>query len=359
MTARENRRETDQALHTERGEADRKYAERRDDIEEDADSVVQLARDRADEVLARARAGADDKLDETGRKIAERERAQEDAVLHAERETADIELTDERTERARALAELLRKERAQTDRYLGEEREHSDAAIAARDGFLGMVAHDIRTLLGGLAMSAARLATLPCEDALRQEVQREAARIQRFTSKMTRLVGDLLDVVSIEAGKMQLLAAPHEANDLVRETLDAFEPVAAARRISLRGRVLSGSLLAELDHERILQVLANLVSNAIKFTHDGGAVSIVAEPMGKDVRFTVGDNGPGVPAEKVQAIFERYGQSASYDRRGLGLGLYISKCIVEAHGGRIWVESVPGSGSKFFFTLPGTQRAGG
>jgi signal transduction histidine kinase len=124
----------------------------------------------------------------------------------------------------------------------------------------------------------------------------------------------------------------------------------------LRGRVSSGSLLAEFDRERILQVLANLVGNAIKFTQEGGAVSILAEPIGPEVRFTIADNGPGVPAEKVDAIFERYGQSASYDRRGLGLGLYISKCIVEAHGGRIWLEALPGEGSKFFFTLPGHAR---
>jgi signal transduction histidine kinase len=187
-------------------------------------------------------------------------------------------------------------------------------------------------------------------------VQREAGRIQRFTSTMTRLVGDLLDVVSIEAGKLHMSTAPHEANDLLRETLDAFEPVASARQISLHGRVHPGSLLAEFDRERILQVLANLVSNAIKFTQKGGTVSIVAEPMSDDVRFTVADNGPGVPSDKLQAIFERYGQSGSYDGRGLGLGLYISKCIVEAHGGRIWVESDSGAGSRFRFALPGSKR---
>ncbi len=352
----DERNETDRALEAERVEADRKYAERRGDIEEHADATVQLSRDRADAVLGLARTRADQHMDAAGRDIADRERTQENAVLQAERAAADIELSGEREERARALAELLRSERAQTDRYLGTERERADAAIEARDDFLGMVAHDLRTLLGGMAMSAAQLTCIPCEDGTRQLVQREAARMQRFTSRMTHLVGDLLDVVSIEAGKLQMAAACHEASELLRETLDTFEPVAAARGIALRGRVHSGSLLGEFDRERILQVLANLVSNAIKFTQSGGWVSIVAEPIGTDVQFTVADNGPGVPAERVEEIFERYRQSATYDRRGLGLGLYISKCIVEAHGGRIRVESTPGTGSKFIFALPGTQR---
>jgi signal transduction histidine kinase len=351
----DERGETDRALETERVEADKKFAETRSDIEEDADATVQLSRDRADAVLTRARERADEDLDPEARDRADRERAQADVVLEAERVNADGELAAERQERARALADLLRNERVETDRFLGTERERADASIAARDDFLGMVAHDLRTLLGGMALSAVQLTSIPCEGETRQLVHREAIRIQRCTSTMTRLVGDLLDVVSIEAGKLQMASAPHEANDLLRETLEAFEPVAAARGISLSGRVYPGSLLAEFDRVRILQVLANLVSNAIKFTQNGGSIFIVAEPIADDVRFTVGDNGPGVPTEKVQAIFERYGQSASYDRRGLGLGLYISKCIVEAHGGRIWVESAPGAGSRFFFALPSTK----
>lgn len=346
------RLETDAALRTERDEADTKYAARRANIEEDANENVQLARGRADDVLSRARQRDDAHLSQAGRTAVQKERGREDDAVRSERADADAELADERDARARALAVLLQHERGETDRFLGREREQLDGAIVVRDDFLGMVAHDLRTLLGGMAMGAAALKMIPCDDSVRQLVHREAARLQRFTTRMTHLVGDLLDVVSIDAGKLQVEPAPHEANELLRETLDAFEPLAAVRKVSLRGRVGSGSLLAEFDRERILQVLSNLVGNAIKFTEDGGAVEIEIEPMGRDVRFTVTDNGPGVPSEKVDAIFERYGQSASYDRRGLGLGLYISKCIVEAHGGTIGLETLRGRGSKFFFTLP-------
>lgn len=352
------RDETDEALRTERDEADEKYTQTRARIEEGADATVEKARERADDVLARAREKADAKLTDTAAKAAAtKERRQEDLALKEERSAADTQLGEERVERARALAALLRNEREETDRFLGTERELADAAISARDDFLGMVAHDLRTLLGGMAMSAAALKTLPLEGAMRDSVDREASRQQRFTARMTRLVGDLLDVVSIEAGKLQVEPEPQEATLLVRETLDAFEPVAAARGISLTAKVTSGSLLAEFDRERVLQVLANLVSNALKFTKDDGAVFVLAEPVGDEVKFSVSDNGPGIAQEKVDAVFQRYGQVASYDRRGLGLGLYISKCIVEAHGGKIWLETRAGEGSTFFFTLPGRIRS--
>lgn len=139
--------------------------------------------------------------------------------------------------------------------------------------------------------------------------------------------------------------------------LDAFEPVAAARGVSLTAQVASTPLIAEIDHDRVLQVLANLVSNAIKFAERGGAVRLVAERVERRIRFIVTDDGPGIEREKVDAIFQRYWQAASYDRRGLGLGLYISKRIVEAHDGKIWVESEPGRGSNFFVTLPASAVA--
>ena len=123
-------------------------------------------------------------------------------------------------------------------------------------------------------------------------------------------------------------AAPHEAQTLMRETLDAFEPVAAAHGIALTGRVVQGSLLAEFDRERILQVLANLVSNAIKFTPPEGRVSIRIHHENDEIRFSVSDTGVGIAPEELERVFERFRQ-VRHDRTGLGLGLHISKCIVD------------------------------
>jgi signal transduction histidine kinase len=175
---------------------------------------------------------------------------------------------------------------------------------------------------------------------------------------MSRLVSDLLDVVSLEAGRLALIPRQQDATELVRDTLDAFNALAAAQGISIRTEVRAGSLLAHYDQERILQVLANLVGNAIKFTPHGGRIDIMVEPIAQDVRFAVIDTGPGIPEQHTDAIFERFWRVAKLERSGLGLGLYISKCIVDAHGGKIWVESPPHQGSAFYFTLPGSTSVG-
>jgi signal transduction histidine kinase len=170
---------------------------------------------------------------------------------------------------------------------------------------------------------------------------------------MNRLIGDLLDVTSIEAGRLTVVPEVHDAKALVRESLEAFQPAASAKGLSLHSTSPDSSLPATFDHDRILQVLANLVSNAIKFTGDGGSISIGLEPDGDEVRFSVSDTGTGIASDHLRVIFERFWQVTQGDRRGLGLGLFISKCLVEAHGGRIWAESEIGKGSTFRFTLPG------
>ena len=110
--------------------------------------------------------------------------------------------------------------------------------------------------------------------------------------------------------------------------------------------------LAAFDPARILQVLVNLLSNAIKFTPTDGKVVVRVERLGDEIRFAVSDTGEGIPTDKLEAVFERFLQVKPNDRRGVGLGLYISKCIVQGHGGRIWAESRMGHGSTFCFTIP-------
>jgi signal transduction histidine kinase len=175
---------------------------------------------------------------------------------------------------------------------------------------------------------------------------------------MTRLLGDLVDVASIEAGRFGVVPETSDANALVRDTVEAFRPAASAKGISLVLAAADGVLLAKYDQDRILQVLANLLSNAIKFT-GRGSIAVRVESIGTEVRFSVADTGAGVEPDHLQSIFERFWQVTRGDRRGLGLGLFISRCIVEAHGGRIWAESALGRGSTFYFTLPGALVPGG
>lgn len=354
---------TDQSLRQERERTDDAFEKNQDAIEADADSALERARASADASLRVNRAKTDERLThreapQKERQSVANERTQEDASVHHERATSDEKLQDEREARRRALAKLLRLERETTDQHLLTERGLSDDAVAARDDFLAMVSHDLRTLLGGIAMRAAMLIRDASEDEAGQKVRKNAGSIQHFTARMNRLIGDLLDVASIEAGKLQVQPRPEDAIRLVRETVEAFQPTASAKSLTLDADVARDSLLARFDHERILQVLANLLSNAIKFTPEGGRVSIRVEPVDEEVRFSVTDTGSGIAEDNLVRVFERLWQVLGSDKRGLGLGLYISKCIVEAHGGRIWAESKTGAGSTFFFTLPRAPTSG-
>jgi signal transduction histidine kinase len=358
------RRETDRSLQDEREKTDEELDRRHVAIERGADAAVQQARGRSDKVLADAREQADDTSHREGSSAGERqevrlERAAEDATLRTERFTADEKQAEERRGRIRALASILQLERGQTDERLLIERARGDAALAARDDFLGLVSHDLRTVLGNIALNAELLAREAAGDEAGQRTLGRATKIQQSTKHMTRLLGDLVDVASIEGGRFGVVPDTSDAKALVRDTLEAFRPAASAKGISLALAAADGVLLAKYDQDRILQVLANLLSNAIKFTGDRGSIAVHVESIGTDVRFSVADTGAGVEPDHLQSIFERFWQVTRGDRRGLGLGLFISRCIVEAHGGRIWAESALGRGSTFYFTLPGALLHGG
>jgi len=154
------------------------------------------------------------------------------------------------------------------------------------------------------------------------------------------------------AGKLALAPAPGDATTLIDEAVDTFQAPASAKGISLQTEVAERPLPAEFDHDRMLQVLANVVTNAIKFTSDGGSIRVRAERAGDELRVSISDTGSGIPGNMLEAIFERFWQVGKNDRRGVGLGLFISRCIVEAHGGKIWAESKAGEGSTIRFTLP-------
>jgi signal transduction histidine kinase len=351
------RKETDESLHVERAKTDRELGKQHTSMDMDSDAVVQQEREHADEALEQARARADEspERDVSRRQALRRERAQEDAGVEQDRVTADEMLTDERRDRTRALANLLRLEREQTDERLLIERARGDANLAVRDDFMGMVAHDLRTLLGGIALCAElQIRSAAANDEAGRRIRDTAAKTQRLTARMNRLIGDLVDVVSIEAGRFSISPTSYDANALIREVVETFQPTASAKSISLNAST-DGYLPVRLDHERIFQVLANLLSNAIKFTSQGGTISVRVASTGSEVRFSVADTGAGIAGDHLEAIFERFWQVRQGDRRGLGLGLFISKSIVEAHGGRIWAASESGKGSTFFFTLPGAE----
>ena len=357
--SRKERLDTDTTLRAERSKTDDELANARAATEHDADELVRTARTRARSTLRAARERADNSQRVSAEEAALRdtERSKEDHLIAQEQAGADERLHVERDERDRAIAALLRFEREATDDHLLIERTRSDDAVTTRDDFLGMVSHDLRTLLGGIALNAAILAQQSTQGGpVHAGCAKHAERIQRFTARMNRLVGDLLDVVSLEAGKLDITPRPLDPHQVVRDTAEAFQPSFSAKGIAFRTHVAAESFLAEFDHERILQVFANLLSNALKFTKEGGEVVLHAAPAGAEIQFTVTDTGVGVPPEHAADIFERFQQVNPSDRLGLGLGLYIAKCIVAAHGGRIWLERRDGPGSAFHFTLPAVSK---
>jgi len=345
------RAQTDESLRVERAEADAAVEKKRIVMEKREDDVLRVARERADEVLEVARVDADEATTApTADATPARSRA--DVVLERERHRADAVLERERSDRRRYLADFLVTEREATDKDLITERAHADEVVAARDEFLATVSHDLRGMLSALGMNA-ELLLEGAPESLGDEVRKHAAVNKRLLGRMNTLINDLLDVASIEAGKLACVTEHVELDTLIHETLEAFEPLAASKRVTLSGKaeVVEGPLHAELDAGRILQVLANLVSNALKFTPAGGRISIRVGRAKGGIEFAVSDTGIGISAEALPTVFERFRQ-VNKARGGLGLGLHISKSIVEAHSGRMWVESTPTKGSTFHFFLP-------
>jgi signal transduction histidine kinase len=348
------RQQTDESLRVERERTDQAIGEELSVIDDVADAVITRARARADVVLAASRAKMDRRAATSASttafaKTIERERVLEDRVLREERANADATLRQERAEHVA----LLSTERKETDEDLTSERTQSDDALATRDEFLGIVSHDLRDMLNTIIGSAALIATKGSrEDQLELELVRvQAQRIQRSCSRMNRLIGDLVDIASINAGVLAVTREVGDPAQVVTEAVDGFHARALASGISLVADIVSPSPVA-FDPARILQVLTNLLSNAIKFTPTDGKVVVRVERSGDEMRFAVSDTGVGIPPDKLEAVFVRFLQITNNDRRGLGLGLYISKCIVQGHGGRIWAESTVAAGSTFCFTLP-------
>ena len=349
------RSSTDESLRAERQKTDLELATRSEAVRTVATDVVSEARERADLVLSDARDREDRRSRGQSRElVADRQtaRAEEDAVLHEERTTADATARSDRQRRNLALAGLLAFEREGTDLRLEIERERVDKALTSREDFMAMVSHDLRSLLGGIALSADLLREVEHADQPFVKVKRYADSIQRFSARMNRLVGDLMDMASIEAGKLSMVRVRHNASSLVRDSMEVFEPAATAQGIELASKQEDLAAVVELDHERILQVLTNLVGNALKFTPRGGRITLTIERRGEEVCYGVVDTGCGISADKLDAMFTRYYQVSVGDRRGLGLGLFIAKSIVDGHGGRIWAESTPGNGCTVRFTLP-------
>lgn len=223
-------------------------------------------------------------------------------------------------------------------------------ALRERDRVLGVVAHDLRNPLNVIAMSAELLRDLPLSEDRRA---RQLEVILDSTTRMDRLIQDLLDVARMEGGRLQLRRQSHDPELLVREAVDLNAARAADKSLRLDVTSTGAAPPVWADRDRILRVLSNLIDNAVKFTPEGGHVEVRVKAVEQGTRFAVADTGPGIASDELPHLFQPFWQAQGGSEEGAGLGLAIARGIVEAHGGSIWAESVPGEGSTFHFTIPG------
>ncbi|MDB4982691.1 MAG: hypothetical protein JWM82_3443 [Myxococcales bacterium] len=379
----DRRAHTDASLGAERASTDAASARREPQAQRVLDDLIERDRNVADERLLKFREHADWILERERnarpprtpsmiieRRVADEDKKSEreitDALLEGERHRNDAAVQTERRgqddDRAR-----LHARRQDTDDQLSTERDDADAATHKHDettlaladantargrcnDVLGTVTHDLRNPLCIIAVNAQWIA----EDTKDVSTREAAEQVSLAAARMGRLLNDLLDVARVESGALRIAKSENDVGALVGELRRAYRPLFAERRMSFVVENPAVALGASFDHDRIVQVLSNLLANAMKFTLPGGTVRLVVERRAEagEIEFVLSDDGPGIHPDALPHVFKRFWQLDSDTRRGLGLGLYISEEIVKAHGGRIWVESELGKGATFRFTLP-------
>ncbi|HYY25152.1 MAG TPA: ATP-binding protein [Candidatus Udaeobacter sp.] len=227
-----------------------------------------------------------------------------------------------------------------------------------KSAFVSNVSHELRTPLTAIKASVDNMLDRLTGDLTEKQVG-YLTRIKSNADRLARLINNLLDLSTIEAGKIDLQPTNLSLVTLAKEVTDSLRPVAAEKPVELDIAFAEPAAIAWGDRDKVMQVLINLIGNALKFTPPRGKITVAVGMSGNEwVQVSVTDTGPGVPTEEVDKVFDRFyqtGEAGKQKTKGTGLGLAISKALVEMHGGKIWVESEGGKGSTFCFTLPVKQ----
>lgn len=232
------------------------------------------------------------------------------------------------------------------------------AAVSTREELLAVVSHDLRNPLGAILMNASMLLRSNPEGDSLPVPRRMIETMRRSGERMNEIIEDLLSLAKLEAGHLEIQASRCTLGELVQDVFEMFRSQAEQKSVQLSSKVEAPGTQLVCDVAKAGRVLSNLVGNAIKFTPEGGVVTLRANPRGEEVLFCVKDTGPGIAEHHIPHVFDRYWQAQKTAHKGTGLGLSIAKGFVQAHGGRIWVKSAFGQGSEFYFTLPLDPRGG-
>ena len=255
----------------------------------------------------------------------------------------DRELSDEERRLFASLAS-----HAATAIRRAQEQQALRAAVKARDEALSVVAHDLKNPLNVVSIAANLMLQRTEESSARRPIE----RILRGVERAERLLRGLLEVNAIEAGRLSLEKRRLEPADLILAALESQQGLAADASVIIASDLAPELPAIEGDEERLLEVFENLIGNAVKFTGSGDSVTVGASRKEDEILFWIKDNGSGILPEELPHVFDRFWQARRAKRRGTGLGLTICKGIVEAHGGRMWLESAAGRGTTAFFTIP-------
>ncbi len=383
---KKERKETDASLTLERGKTDESFSSGRRDAHDTTDELVLKNRTEADEDRSKqrndadlmlenkdvSRAGSAESISEENSKALVNQRKSEDKAIESARSNMDKALKSERGEKEQLMNKLVDLERQATDKNLLGERaktdietersaelltaEHAEhlktmSALTTREEFVAIVSHDLRNPIGAILSATEILLEDASNAGITDDAKTWIQLIKRNAETSLRLISDILDMERIVEGKLQLQLTKNQIDVLIHDILQSYIHVASTKKILLTASPANNGT-AMCDKDRVAQILSNLIGNALKFTPENGSVTVESKESENEITVSVSDTGPGVPDDQKLRIFERFAQIGNKQRTGIGLGLYISKTLVESHSGKLWVTSTIGSGSTFWFTLP-------
>lgn len=371
----QERQETDESLDAEREKTDEFLERQAEALESETDTALQKARRMTDQSRETVRKGSSsvdrESVNETVGKAIEVERKAVDAAVEDERDakqnsinrivSEEREITDKNLSNERAITDLQVKQ--SVHRLVAEKIAHAKTKVVmtTREEFLAIVSHDLRNPIGAISSCTDLLLEDPALQNASAETLQWIDLIRRNAETSLRLIGDLLDMERIAQDRLYLHLEQQDMTQIIQECIDNHKHLAKLKSIDLQFIDQSKSDAAEdvqktqlvsCDRDRMLQLLSNLLGNAIKFTPEGGRVTVTSQIKDLELLILVRDTGPGISEAERSHIFERFAQIKNKDRRGLGLGLFISKMLAELHLGSLRVESTPGQGSCFTITIP-------
>ncbi len=366
----DDRIKTDKSLEYERLKTDEHLGKENQIVEDQTDESVQAHRSKVDSELKFNRDRADVKNvkdPNISSSLIEAERTRSDKAQVLARNREDRIRISERDQKRLIAEALLEDERRDTDIKLHDERSgidkvshevsllvsNAENALITRDQYLAIVSHDLKNPLSAVSLNASNIKrALSKNDLNVEKFKNSIDAIERNVAHMDRMISDLLDVERMGNGQLVIKRKTCNVVEILNECKELFAPAAALKSFKFLVTTDEDVILGDVDDDRIIQVLSNLIGNALKFTPAGGTITLSAKRTNNGVKVCVLDTGPGIPDSERAHIFERFSQLKVNDRRGLGLGLFISKWIIEAHHGEISVVSRTGEGSNFSFTIP-------